>query len=78
MQAEKLIFNNCRKREIIKELCKAFPDIGVTILSTTFVIEAVYLGNLPGFVIASQNCDPVFVPNLECDEQGDCFDAVMA
>ena len=34
-----------------------FPWIGVAVFGHAFVVEAVHLSYLPGFVIAAQQCD---------------------
>ena len=65
MKTEELVLDNCSKGEIIEKLGEAFPDIRVPIFAAAFVIKPINLCNLPGFVVASQNGDSVFVPDLE-------------
>lgn len=68
MKRKYLIFDAGRQRQKIEEICEIFPDIGVAILSQALIIESVNLGNLPRFVIASKDCDPVLESDLENNE----------
>lgn len=46
METEDLAFNNCSHGKVIKEVSEVFPDIGVSILSETFIVESINLGDL--------------------------------
>lgn len=78
MKTEKLIFHNCREWQIIKKLCETFPDTGIPILSAAFIIETVDLGNLPRFMVAPQDGDPVFMPDFESNEESNCLHTVVS
>lgn len=78
MQTKDLVFYNCTERQVVKELCENFPNISITILTQTLVIESIDLCNLSAFVVASQNCKSVSKANLECNQQCHCFDRVVA
>lgn len=67
MKTEELVLNNCSKGEIIEKLGEAFPDIRVPIFAAAFVIKTINLCNLSGFVVSSQDCDSIFVSNLQSD-----------
>jgi hypothetical protein len=41
MEAENLAFNNSSKWEIVKELGKGFPDVGISVLSQTLIIKSI-------------------------------------
>ena len=41
VKAEDLVLDDSGQREVIEELSELFPDIGVTILSQTLIIESV-------------------------------------
>lgn len=69
MKAKDLIFNHRSQWKQIKELCKVFPNICVSILSLAFIIESIDLSNLPTFVVSSQNGNSIFVPYFEGDEE---------
>ena len=53
MQTENLILNNSCKRQIVKQVSKELPYVRVAILAHAFVVEAVYLGDLSAFMVAS-------------------------
>jgi len=41
MEAEDLVLNNSSEGEVVEELSELLPDVSVTILSQTFVIESI-------------------------------------
>lgn len=53
MQAEELTFDDGSQRQVVEQLGQALPDIGVAVLATALVIEAVNLRDLSGLVVAS-------------------------
>ena len=65
MGTEDLTLNNCCKWEVIKEIGEHFPDVIIFVFPDAFVIESITLGDWPGFVVASQNGDSVFVSESE-------------
>ena len=64
MEAENLVVDKSRQRKIVKEVCERLPDISVTVFAQTFVVETIDLGDLAGFVVASQDCDTLRIPDL--------------
>lgn len=64
MQTEELILNHSSEREVIEELSENLPNIGVSILPATFIIESINLSDLPGLMISSQNSYSVFVSHF--------------
>jgi hypothetical protein len=40
-----------RQWQIIKQVCKEFPDVGISIFPQTLVVETINLGNLSRLVI---------------------------
>lgn len=64
MQTEELILNHSSEREVVKELGENLPNIGVSILPATFIIESINLSDLPGLMISSQNSYSVFVSHF--------------
>lgn len=73
-----LAFNQCCDRKIVKQVCKVFPDIGITIFPQTFIVKAVYLGDLAGFVVATQNSYPGWIADLEGNQKSHRFHRVIA
>lgn len=78
VEAEDLVVDQGGKGEIIEEIGEVFPYIRVTVLSETFVVEAVNLSDLAGLVITTKNCDALRISDLECNEEGDGFDGIIA
>jgi hypothetical protein len=70
VQTEDLIVDQGGEREVVEEVCEVFPDIRVAVLPQTFVVEAVNLSDLAGFVVAAENGDALGVSDLERDEEG--------
>jgi len=61
MSTKDLTFDDSRQWEIVEQIGEHFPDVVIFVLSNTFIVEPVALGDRPGLVIASQDGDSVFV-----------------
>jgi hypothetical protein len=61
MYTENTPVDNCRKCKEIKDLTAGFPYRGVSVFSLTLFVEAVDLGDLSGFVIATDEGYPIGV-----------------
>ena len=66
------------EREIIEDFTTISPDIRGAIFSLAFVVEAVHLRDLPRFVVSAEDSDTVPETQLECYEEGDSLDRVIA
>lgn len=64
VEAKDLAVNQGRQRQVVEEVRKVLPHIGVAILPQTFVVETVDLSDLPGFVVTSKDRNSLPVPNL--------------
>lgn len=53
VEAEDLIVDEGGKGEIVEQIGEVFPDIRIAILSKTFVVEAINLRDLTGFVVTT-------------------------
>jgi hypothetical protein len=73
-----LVVNEGGEREEIKEVGEESPHVGVSVFSKALVVKAVYLSNLPGFVVSTEDCYAVPVAKLESDEQCHGFDGIIA
>ena len=78
MQTKHAILHQCRQWQVIEQVREETPDLRAAVLSEAFVVEAVYLGDLAGFVIAPQNVYPRGISHLETDQEGHSLDAVIA
>ena len=45
VKTEDLVLNNCSEGEVIEELGELLPDVSVTILSQTFIVETISIVN---------------------------------
>lgn len=64
--------------EIIKYVATIPPDVDAPIFALTFVVEAVDLGDLAGFVVAPDEGYAVRVADFEEEEKEEGFDRVEA
>lgn len=78
MQAEYLSINKGGEGQIVEQISEVFPHVGVAVFAQTFIVEAINLGDLTGFVVAAKNGDSLTVAHLECDKQRNCFHRVIA
>jgi len=78
VETEDLVVNECGKKEVIKEVSEVFPDVCVSVLAETLVVEAVDLSDLARFVVAAEDCDALRVSDLESDEESDCLNREIA
>lgn len=53
VKTEYLIVDESGQRKVVEEVCEVFPDVGVAIFPQAFVVEAVDLSDLAGFVVSS-------------------------
>ena len=54
--------------EEIEEVGKVAPYVRITIFAQAFIVEAVYLRDLPAFVVSPEDGDPVAVAQLHGHE----------
>jgi len=48
-----LVIDESSEGKEIEEVGEEPPDIGVAVFTQTFIIKAIYLGNLPGLVVST-------------------------
>jgi hypothetical protein len=76
METKNLVFDQSSEGQIVEQIGKGLPNIGVVILTDALVVEAVKLCHLATFVIASQDSEAVRVAALEGDEQSHRFHGI--
>jgi len=77
VQAEYLVVDKSGEREVIEEIGEVLPDVGVAVFAEAFVVEAVDLGDLAGFVVAAEDGDTLGIADFEGDEEGHGLDGVV-
>lgn len=73
METEYLVFNESSKGKVIEEIRKIFPNIGVAIFTQTLIIESIYLRDLSGLVVSSENRYALRVADLQAHQKRDRF-----
>jgi len=77
VQAEYLVIDEGSEREVVEEVGKVLPDVGIAVLAEALVVEAVDLRDLTRLVVAAQDGDPLRVSDLEGDEKRHGLDGVV-
>lgn len=72
-----LIVNQGSQGQVIKQISKEAPDVGIAIFSEALVVESVDLGDLSGLVVSTEDGDAVAVSELHCDKERDGFYRVI-
>ena len=78
MQAEDLVLDNSSQRKEVKQIGVIFPDIGVSVLPQTLIVEPIHLSNLPRLVVSSQDRDPILESHLQRNQQSHSLNRVVA
>ena len=77
VRAEEAVINECSEWEAVEGGSDAAPSGGVAILAKALVVEAVHLGDLAAFVVATQERDAVRPASLKREDVAHGFDAVV-
>ena len=78
MQTKYLILNNCRQRNVVKEICKHLPWSFTSKFLNTLLVKAIYLGDSSRLVITSGQMYAFWVTDLQRDQQRNGFDRVVS
>ena len=70
-------YKQCPSDQTCKEITHP-PNIDAAVLAQAFVVEAVDLGDLPTFVIATDESDAVGIADLEGQKEEEGLDGVVA
>lgn len=77
MKAEDLVLNERGEGEVIEKVGEVSPHVGVAIFAQALVVEAVDLCDLAGFVVSSEDRDPLGVADFKADKKGHGLDGVV-
>lgn len=72
VQAEYLPVHQRGQRQEIEQIREVFPHGRVAVLAQAFVVEAVYLSDLTGLVVSSQDGYSLAVSDLQCNTGVNC------
>jgi hypothetical protein len=73
-----LVLDKGGEGEAVEEVGEEAPDVRIPVLTQTLVVETIDLRDLPGLVVPAEDGDAVGVAQLECHEEGDRLDRVVA
>ena len=68
MKTEDISLDNSCQWKIIEQGSEVLPDVGVTILSKTLIIESIDLSDLLTLMITSKDGDSTWIPDLAAHE----------
>lgn len=78
VEAEDLVVDEGGKGEVVEQVGEVLPDVGISVLAETLVVEAVDLSDLTRLVVAAEDGDALGVSNFQGDEQRHCLDRVVS
>ena len=78
MHAQHGAVNDGSDGEVVEEIGAEAPHVGAAVLAHAFVVEAIHLGDLAALMIATQEGDVPWVSGLECEQELEGFNAVVA
>jgi len=73
-----LVVDQGRERQVVEQVGKVLPHIGVAVLAKTLVVEPVHLRDLARLVVAAEDGDALRVADLEGHKQGHRLDRVVS
>jgi len=77
VQAENLILDHSRQRQVVKKISEVLPYVCVAVLAQALVVEAVDLSDLARLVVTAQDRDALLESHFQADEQSDRLHAIV-
>lgn len=77
MDAQNFVVNQGADAKVVKDVRAKFPDFCVSVLFETLIVEAVDLGDRPGFVVAPDEGDTVRVPDFQSYLNKKCLKGIV-
>lgn len=74
VEAEDLVVDEGGEGEIVEKIGEVLPHVCISVLAEAFIVEAVHLGDLARFMVATKDGDPLWVSNLQGYEEGHSLD----
>lgn len=73
MHTKHLPINNGSDGQIVEDIGKELPDLGVAVFGLALSVEPINLCDLSGFMVTSDQTDSIWVSQLEQHQKGDCL-----
>lgn len=73
-----LVLDQGGEGEIVKKVGEGLPDVGVSVLAETLVVESINLSNLTRLVVSTEDGNAILIADLESDQKGHGLDRVVA
>jgi hypothetical protein len=73
-----LVLDKGGEGEAVEEVGEEAPDVRIPVLTQALVVKAIHLRDLPRLMVPAEDGDTVGVAQLECHEEGDGLDGVVA
>lgn len=78
METEDLVLDEGSEGEVVEEVGKVFPHIGIAVFPQTFIVETVHLCDLAGLVVSTEDGDTLRVTNFQTNKECDGLDGVVS
>ena len=78
VHAQHRVVNDSGEAEAVEDLDAGLPNGGGAVFFEALVVEAVHLRDLPGLVVAANQRHALRIAHLECEQQQEGFDRVVA
>ena len=78
MHAQHRAVDKRGERAPIEKLSAILPGVGVAVFALALIVETIDLCDLPRLVVATQQCDAVWVPRFEQQQQRHGLDAIVS
>lgn len=78
MKTKDLIIDEGGEGKIVEEIGEVFPNVRVAVLAKTFIIEAINLGDLTRFVIATKDGDALGISYLQSHKESNSLNGIIA
>ena len=78
VDAEDATINDSTQGEIVEDFATPAPHVATSVLALALVVKAVYLCDLPRFVVSTDERDAVRIAHFERKEEEKGFDAVKS